>query len=230
MSKIQYHSLLLSCSRSCACHHSCPSSPSYYLTTHTQCPCHGSCPCCQEEGKGQALPADIQVLPSAASPATIPAPATSVPKTDASAMYLAPTTDNPSPHLAVGHLPDCSCTNCLSQLHAEVTATLLPAVESLSTSPEPDPLSTSPAPEPLSTSAATKSLLTPLVPEPLSNSPDPGQLPKFKLPATGEVPLHASVAAIAAAHPTLQITARAYLKGDIIIIPKDQESDILLQR
>ncbi|XP_068232159.1 uncharacterized protein [Palaemon carinicauda] len=101
------------------------------------------------------------------------------------------------------HLPDCNCTGCPSQLLAEAAATPTPVVE-----PAPEPQPTLPAP----------------------TSTDPKQLPRIKLPATEDGPSYKAVAVIATANPTIKFTARANLKGNLIMAPKDQNSASLLQR
>ncbi|XP_068231926.1 anti-sigma-I factor RsgI2-like [Palaemon carinicauda] len=102
-----------------------------------------------------------------------------------------------------------------------------------STSPAPYHITPrAPATNPVSTFslAPVGPLSTSPAPQPLSTSQDPGWPPKLKLPSNGKVPSYAAVSSITDVHNTLRITARANLKDDLVITPKNQESVIPIQR
>ncbi|XP_068216550.1 uncharacterized protein [Palaemon carinicauda] len=167
--------------------------------------------------KSKNPPATTQGLPTKHPPVTTPATAPASAPTTVPAPVPG-TVPAPVPVPATYSVP------VLATIPVPVPATVPALVPA--TDPAPVP-AIDPAPVPARSSSCSchpeetsPALQTTLV--------DPSQQPKFKLPATGEAPLYAAVAAIAASNTSLKVTAKPNLPGDIIT-PMDQASVNLLQ-
>ncbi|XP_068225091.1 uncharacterized protein [Palaemon carinicauda] len=187
----------------------------------------------------EVTPTPEPPTPSPATPiqrtsVTEDAPLTSTPKpvTNVPAMELALPEDI-QPLQAEGHPEDCNCTPCLSQLLKEAQA----ITENEPSSDLNLAASEGPAQQPHPPVAQPKQLVnfqmaaveaTDNLPVPVQ--PAQPQLPKFKLPAATGTATYAAVAAMAAAKPDLNFTARPNLQGDIIITPKDQATASLFHK